>query len=207
MNNTSVESYLQDGCGRCDHFQTPACKVHLWADALLALRALLRDTELAEEMKWGSPTYTLDGKNVVMLVSRKDHCALSFFKGAALDDPDGLLVQPGPNSRFARLLTFTSGEDVDRQRESMAGFLKQAIELQRAGVKVETADAPEPMPDELAQRLSTDPALQRAFEALTPGRKRSHILYVGGAKKSATREKRAERCAPRIAAGKGFNER
>lgn len=207
MNNTSVDSYLRDGCGRCEHFRTPACKVHRWTDVLEALRALLLESGLVEEMKWGSPCYTLNGKNVVMLASLKDHCALSFFKGAALADEDGLLRRPGPNSRYARYLEFRSAEDVEQLRVQATRFVQQAIEVQRAGIEVAPGEASEPAPIELENRLAADPELRQAFESLTRGRRRSHILYVSGAKQSATRERRVEKCAPKIFAGKGFNER
>lgn len=206
MNNTSVDSYLEDGCGRCDKYQTPDCKVHLWTDALHALREILRDSELEEEMKWGSPCYTLGGKNVAMIVSFKEFCALSLVKGVALDDPEHVLEAPGPNSRYVRLLKFTSVDEVYAQREEAVRLLQEAIELERSGVQVKV-DATEPMPAELEQRLETDEKLREAFEALTPGRQRSYILYVGGAKQSATRETRVERCATKIFAGKGYNER
>ncbi len=205
MNTTSVDSYLRDGCGRCDHYQTPACKVHLWTEVLVALRELLLESGLVEEMKWGSPCYILDGKNVVMLASLKDCCALSFLKGAALVDESGLLQRPGPNTRFARVLRFTSMEDLAELRRPAAGFIQQAIEVERAGVAVAPSDPPEPMPIELEERLAADPELERAFEALTAGRRRSHILYVSGARQSETRARRVDKCAPKIAAGRGFN--
>lgn len=207
MNTTSVDSYLQDGCGRCDHYQTPACKVHLWTDALVALRELLRQTELVEEMKWGSPCYTLDGKNVVMMTSFRGHCSLSFFKGVALSDDEGVLVSPGPSSRFMRYLRFTSGAEVVQRRAQIERFLRDAIALERSGVSLEVPDAAEPMPAELEERLTADDDLRRAYDALTPGRQRSHILHVSGGKQSATRARRVEACATKILAGKGFNER
>lgn len=207
MNNTSVDSYLEDGCGRCDRYKTPECKVHLWTEALLAMRELLRETELAEDMKWGSPCYTLGGKNVIMIVSRSEYCALSFFKGVALEDDDeGVLEKPGPNTRKGRLFKFTSLDEFTAQRELARRLIQKAIDVERSGEKIEVEKEPEPMPEELEQRLANDDELKRAFEALTPGRKRSHILYVGGAKKSETRQRRVERCAPKIVAGKGYNE-
>ena len=117
MNNTSVDSYLRDGCGRCDKFQTPECKVHLWTDPLIAIREMLNATELTEHMKWGQPTYALDGSNVLMIVSRNDFCGISFFKGAALDAPDGVLIPPGPNSHYARYIKFTSLDELESRRE------------------------------------------------------------------------------------------
>ncbi|MFO0601381.1 MAG: YdeI/OmpD-associated family protein [Myxococcaceae bacterium] len=206
MNNTSVESWLKDGCGRCDNFKTPACKVHQWHDELIALRKLLQSTGLTEEMKWGSPTWTLDGKNVVMLAAFKDFASLNFFKGAVLKDPEGLLESPGPNSHHARYLKFRSPADVKSRKKGALALLEQAMELERAGVKI-TPKKTLTLPEELEARLGKDAALKKAFEALTPGRQRSHALYVAGAKQAETRERRVDKCAEDILAGRGFNER
>jgi uncharacterized protein YdeI (YjbR/CyaY-like superfamily) len=181
--------------------------VHRWTKALAALRELVLASGLVEEMKWGSPCYTLGGKNVVMLTAFKEYCALQFFKGAALVDDAGVLESPGPNSRFTRFLKFQSLEDVLARREQAGSLIEQAVALERAGTKVAAEPASEPVPVELKRRLAADPALRRAFDALTPGRRRSHILYVSGAKQSETRQRRVERCAPEISAGRGFNER
>lgn len=205
-NNTSVESYLAEGCGRCERFQTPECKVHTWAEVLVALRELLGQTELSETMKWGSPCYTLGGKNVVSLSALNDAALLSFFKGAILPDPESLLEKPGPNSRHARYLKFVSLEDLEEHRDPTLALLAAAIEAQRQGKRVE-GKPQEAMPAELQAALDADEALAAAFAALTPGRRRSHVLHVSGAKQSKTRVKRAERCAEKIFAGKGFNER
>lgn len=207
MNNESVDSYLRDGCGRCEHYKTPQCKVHRWGEALKALRGLVLSCGLTEEMKWGSPCYTLNGKNVVMVAAFKDFCALSFFKGAALVDDAGLLESPGPNSRHARFLKFQSAEEVIAKRNQAKRLVEQAKELERAGTKIAPASEPEPLPVELEERLAADRDLRQAFEALTPGRKRSHILHISGAKQSETRMRRVERCTPDILAGRGFNER
>lgn len=207
MNNTSVDSYLRDGCGRCEKFQTPECKVLQWTKPLTALRAMLNDAGLVEEMKWGSPTYTVDGKNAVMLVSFKDFCALSFFKGTALTDDDALLESPGPNSQHVRWLKFLSLADVKTHRAAAKRFIEQAIELERAGVKVAPKAVKAALPDELVARFARDASLKKAFEALTPGRQRSHVLHISGAKQAETRERRVDKCAEDIRAGRGFNER
>jgi uncharacterized protein YdeI (YjbR/CyaY-like superfamily) len=207
MNTTSVDSYLREGCGRCEDYQTPRCKALLWTGPLEALRALVRGAGLQETMKWGSPTYTLGGKNVVMLASFRESCALSFFKGALLTDDDGQLQQAGPNSHHARFLRFTSQREVSARKELIQRLLAQAMELERRGAKVERPKEREPMPAELERRLAAEPKLKRAFEALTPGRQRSHILHVSGARQSETRARRADRCAKDILAGRGFNER
>jgi len=118
-----------------------------------------------------------------------------------------VLESPGPSSRFARLLKFRSVDDVVSRRAQVKRLIEQAIALERAGTKVVPQAAPEPLPVELERRLAADPALRRAFDALTPGRRRSHILHISGAKQSETRERRVDRCAPEIVAGRGFNER
>jgi uncharacterized protein YdeI (YjbR/CyaY-like superfamily) len=205
MNNTSVESYLAEGCGRCEHYQTPQCKVHLWTEELLALREILRSSGLEETMKWGSPCYTFDGKNVAMMGSFRDYCSISFFKGVLLEDPNGVLEAPGPNSRHARLLKFRSLDDVEQLASQALNFLNQAVEIQKKGLKVDTAEV-EPLPDELEARLLSEDGLWEAYEALTPGRQRSFVLHVSGAKNPETRVRRAEKCVPKIWAGKGFNE-
>lgn len=207
MNRISVEAYLRDGCGRCDKYQTPACKVHRWTPALEQLRGFALAAGLTEEMKWGSPCYTLAGKNVAMLVSLLDCCALQFFQGAALADPDGTLEAPGPNSRFVRMLKFRGVAEVAERSAQVEQYLRQAVALAQGGVKVVPAPAAEPMPPELAARLAVDLELRAAFEALTPGRRRSHVLHIGGAKQADTRLRRLERCVPEILAGRGLQER
>jgi len=208
MNTTSVDAYLKDGCGRCDKYQTPQCKVHLWTDALVLLRGVLRAAGLEEEMKWGNPTYTLGGKNVAMLVSLKEYCAVAFFKGALLEDLDGALESPGPNSHHARRLRFRSAAEAKKALPRLKKLLAQAIQLEKDGKKVERPATPrEALPEELASRLAGDKALKAAFEALTPGRQRSHVLHISGAKQAETRVLRVEKCVPDILAGRGFNER
>ena len=207
MNNTSFESYIEDGCGRCARFQTPACKVHRWTAVLEALRALALAGDLVEEMKWGFPCYTLAGKNVLMVVAFKEHCALQFFKGAALADPEEVLEAPGPNSQAVRLLKVRSLADVKARRKVAQRLIELAIALERSGGAVAPRAAADPVPDELTRRLAADPALRRAFAALTPGRQRSHVIHIAGAKQPATRERRVDRCAEDILAGRGFNER
>ena len=207
IHNESVEKFLAEGCGRCEHFQTPQCKVHDWAGALVELRALLRTSGLEETMKWGSPCYTLEGKNVAMLVAYRDWCGISFFQGALLPDEDGLLVAPGPNSRHARGLRFTSVTQVRRRKKQVRSYLDTAIEVRRSGARVEPRRETDELPEALQAILDEDADVRTAWEALTPGRRRSHILHVSGAKQAKTRVSRAHKCATRILAGKGFNER
>jgi len=207
IQRTSVDAFLNDGCGRCDKYATPDCKVLLWPRPLVALRALVRGAGLEETLKWGSPCYTADGRNVVMVVAFKDYCGLEFFRGAELSDPQGLLQAHGEHSRSGRGLRFTSEQEVRARRGEIERLLGEAIALERAGKKPRAAPAVEALPEELAELLASRPAVAKAFEALTPGRRRSHALHVGGAKQSATRASRAEKCAEVILQGRGFNER
>lgn len=203
----NVDVYLRDGCGRCEHVRTPACKVLRWTAPLEVLRALLLRAGLEEAIKWGQPCYTLGGKNVALLASFKESVALSFFRGAALSDPEGLTEAAGPNARLARLVRFQSLAEVEAQLPALGRLVEEAIALERSGRRTTPPPAAEPLPAELQARLAADPALQRAFAALTPGRRRSHVLHVGGAQQTQTRARRAERCVPAILAGRGFNER
>jgi uncharacterized protein YdeI (YjbR/CyaY-like superfamily) len=202
-----VDAYLRDGCGRCDRHRTPACKVHRWSEVLHALRALAQASGLREEIKWGSPCYTLDGKIVALVAAFNDHCVLSFVRGAALRDPTGALELPGPNTREGRVLRFRGIDEVRARAEVLRALLAEAIAFAREGAPRPSPRGPEPLPDALADLLASDPALRRAFDALTPGRQRSHALHVGGAKLRPTRDARAARCAEDIRKGRGFNER
>jgi uncharacterized protein YdeI (YjbR/CyaY-like superfamily) len=207
MNNESVDSFLTDGCGRCDHYRTPACKVLLWTAPLVALRALVREVALTEDMKWGHPTYSVGGHNVVMLNAFKDRCTLSFLDGSSLRDDGGLLELPGPNTQHGRLIAFRSLAEVEARAGQIRDLLAQAVARAESGARPAPRADAEPIPAELEERLLADPALHAAFEALTPGRRRSHVLHVSGAKASATRARRVEQCVPKILAGLGYLDR
>ena len=207
MNTESVDAFLADGCGRCAHYKSPQCKVRQWPDVLQAVREILIASGLREEMKWGAPCYTLNGKNVAMMVALRKNCAVSFFRGAHLEDPQGLLEAPGPNSRLGRYLKFETLEEVLLKRLYCQDLLAEAIALEQSGVKAKREAPQELLPEELLQRLLAEPTLQSAFAALTPGRQRSHILHIGGAKQVETRLRRVDRCVEAILQGKGFNER
>lgn len=207
MNTEGFETWVVDGCGRCDLYRTPACKVRRWTDVLVALRGLLLASGLREEMKWGSPCYTDGGHNVVMLSALKDCAVLGFFKGTLLDDPEGLLEAPGPNTQAARQVRFTALAQVQAWEKAVAGLIARAIEVERSGAAVTVVSTPEPMPEELDAVLARNPAARAAFDALTPGRRRSHILHVTGAKQAATRMSRAAGCVPKILEGRGWHER
>ena len=177
-----------------------------WPEEMTGLRPILLGCGLTEEIKWGKPCYSHEGRNIAILQEMKAFLALMFFKGALLNDSEGVLEEQGPNSRSARRIRFTSVEDVARLTDTVKAYIEEAVGVEEAGLKV--GPAPELLlVAELQSRLEQDPALKAAFEALTPGRQREYNLYFSGAKQVKTREARVEKYAPKILAGKGFRDR
>jgi uncharacterized protein YdeI (YjbR/CyaY-like superfamily) len=177
-----------------------------WEAEIAALQRILASFALTEERKWGKPTYTLDGKNVVILQGLKEYVALEFFQGALLKDPKKLLVQLG-RTQAGRVMKFTSVREIAARAATIKAYVREAIAVERAGLRVEKKIAHVPVPAELKDKLRKDARLRKAFEALTPGRQRSYLYHFAGAKQSATRIARIEKAAPRIFAGLGFLER
>lgn len=206
--NPQIDQYLAQGCGRCPLGGTPDCKVHLWPHELVLLREIVLECGLNEELKWGAPCYTFQEKNVAMIAAFKDHCVLSFFKGVLLNDPDHLLEKPGQNTQSARIIKFTSADQINSKINNLKAYIFEAIEVEKAGLKPKfpQKDTLE-YPEELQEMLSKDTAFLNAFEALTPGRKRGYILHFSQPKQAATKISRIEKCIPKIFAGKGLNDR
>ena len=204
----TVAEYLAMGCGRCSLGGTPDCKVHRWASAIQALRGIVLSCGLDEQIKWGMPCYTHQGKNVLMLAAFKDYCSLSFFKGSLLQDSQQVLSKPGENSQAARLFRFTDAAQVAPLAETISQYIYEAIEVEKAGLEVPFKDISEvPIPEEFQQTLAADPDLKAAFEALTPGRRRGYLLHFSQPKQSKTRHSRIAKCTPKIMQGKGFHDR
>ncbi|MCA9666430.1 MAG: YdeI/OmpD-associated family protein [Myxococcales bacterium] len=179
-----------------------------WRGEIAALRPILRDCGLDEALKWAKPCYTFDGANVAIIQPFKACCALMFFKGSLLKDPEGVLVKQGENSQAAMRMEFTSVAQVDALQATLRSYVAEAVALEKAGAKVDFKDKRElVLCDELVAALGDDPALEAAFEALTPGRQRAYNLHFSGAKRSETRAARVAKCAPQILAGKGLNDR
>lgn len=199
--------YLKHGCGRCPLGDTPECKVHSWQPELKVLRELMLQGGLVEEIKWSVPCYTHRGKNIAVVAALKDHCSLSFFKGAGLDDPSGVLERPGENSQAARVLRLTSTKQIRGLGPIIEGFIRQAVALEESGYKPPTTSpAQMDWPSELVRVLEEDSRLREAFEALTPGRQRGYLLYIAGAKQSKTRMDRIEKNRERILKGLGLHD-
>lgn len=176
-----------------------------WPEEMTDLRQTLLGCGLTEEIKWGKPCYSHGGKNIVIVQEMNEFLALMFFKGALLNDPEGVLEDQGPNSRSARRMRFASVQDVERLTDTVTAYIEEAIDVEAAGLEV--GPPPELVVEELQNRLDQDPALAAAFASLTPGRQREYHLYFSSAKQASTREARIEKYAQRILDGKGFRDR
>jgi uncharacterized protein YdeI (YjbR/CyaY-like superfamily) len=178
-----------------------------WKKEMGALRAIMRECPLEETYKWRSPCYTFDGGNIAAIWGLKDYCALAFFKGALLKDSKEILSAPGAHSRSMRLVKFTGAAEIEKAKPLLKKYIGEAIEAEKAGLKIEFAKDDLPFPAELTAALKNDSKLKKAFEELTPGRRRGYVLHFSQAKQAKTREARIEKAAPKILAGKGLQDR
>jgi len=177
-----------------------------WQKEADKLRKTVLDCDLTEEIKWGKPCFTYQKKNVAIVIPLKGACALAFFKGALLNDPKHILQKIG-RAQAGRWIKFTSLKAITAMQSVLRNYIYEAIEIEESGKKVTFKKVSEyAVPEELQARLDAAPDLRMAFEALTPGRRKSYIFHVSDAKQVKTRVARAERCAPMILSGRGFNE-
>ena len=179
-------------------------KAKKWREEMKKLRRISLDCGLTEELKWGKPCYTFQKSNIVIIQGFKEFCALLFCKGGLLNDPNGILKKFGWQA--ARRIPFTNVREIVEMEPILKAYIHEAIEAEKAGLKVTLKKNPEPIPEELQNKLDEIPALKAAFDALTPGRQRAYILYFSAAKQSKTRESRVEKCMPQILKGKGLND-
>ncbi|GET23306.1 YdeI/OmpD-associated family protein [Prolixibacter denitrificans] len=190
---------------KVDEFLSKARK---WQDEMTKLRSIVLDCGLNEEVKWMHPCYTYQNSNVVLIHGFKEYCALLFFKGALLKDTNGILIQQTENVQAGRQIRFTNLQDIVEQQATIKAYIFEAIEAEKAGLKVEMKKTKDyPVPEELQTKLDESPALKTAFEALTPGRQRAYLFHFAQPKQSKTRTARVEKCIPQILDGKGLNDR
>ena len=178
-----------------------------WEAEIAAMRRVLAAIAMTEECKWGKPTYTVDGKNIVILQGFKEYFGLGFFQGALLKDPKKVLVQLG-QVHAGRVMKFTSAKDIMTKASTIKAYVREAIAVRESGLRMEKKKTSDyPVPEELRERFRKDPPFKRAFDALTPGRQRSYLYHFAAAKQSATRVARIEKAVPAIFEGRGFLER
>jgi len=189
---------------KVDEFLSKAKK---WKEEYETLRNIVLDCELTEEFKWMNPCYTFEKKNIVLIHGFKEYCALLFPKGALLQDAHGVLIQQTENVQGARQIRFTNVQEIVEKEAILKAYIYEAIEVEKAGLKVKVKKPEELiLPEELQRKFDEIPTLKTAFEALTPGRQRAYVLYFSTAKQSKTRESRIEKCMENILNGKGLND-
>lgn len=182
-------------------------KAGKWENEIRALRKTILSCQLQEELKWGTPCYTIDGRNIVLIHIFKEYCAVLFFKGVALQDAQKLLIQQTENVQTARQMRFTSLSEIKKTTTALKVYIFEAIEVEKSGVKMPLKKTKEfPMAEEFKSALNKSAKLKKAFEALTPGRQRAYLLHFSSAKQSATRLARIEKYVPKILAGKGIDD-
>jgi len=168
---------------------------------------IILDCGLAEELKWGQPCYTFQGKNIILIHGFKEYCAVLFFKGALLNDPESILIQQTANVQAGRQVRFTGVKEIVKRAPILKAYIYEAIEVEKAGLKVKLKKTSEfKMPAEFKNKLDKNPALKNAFNELTPGRQRAYLFHFSQPKQSKTRESRIEKYMKRILEGKGLND-
>lgn len=176
-----------------------------WREVIEQLREVALDCGLTEEFKWSKPCYAFEGTNIVVIQGFKAYCALLFMKGYLLSDPENVLIKMGENTVVGRQIRFATAEEVIAMEPVLKAYIREAVAAEQSGLKVEI-DKMSPVPDEFKEQLEDDPGLKKAFEALTPGRRRAYLVYFSAPKQSKTRELRIEKCIDRIRNGKGLND-
>ncbi len=178
-----------------------------WEAEIAEMRRVLAGFAMKEECKWGKPTYTVDGKNIVIMQGFKEYFGLGFFQGALLKDPEKVLVQLG-QVHAGRVMKFTGAKDITAKAATIKAYVREALAVEKAGLRMERKKTSDfPVPEELTERFRMDPRFKRAFDALTPGRQRSYLYHFATAKRSETRVARIEKSMPAIFEGRGFLER
>ena len=189
---------------KIDAFLSKAPK---WQKEMETLRRIILDCQLSEELKWGKPCYTFQGSNIVVIQGFKEYCALLFLKGVLLNDPNGILIKTGENTRVGRQIRFNNVREMAEMASILKTYIYEAVEVEKSGLKVSAKENPPlTLPEEFQTRLDKIPKLKTAFNALTPGRQRAYSFYFSAPKQSQTRESRIDKCMKQILNGKGLND-
>lgn len=178
-----------------------------WTDLEIHLRELVTATGLKEEIKWGMPVFTFEGKNVLGFAGMKNHFAVWFYNGVFLTDPEGILInaQEG-KTKAMRQWRMLGLEDLDDRK--FLAFVREAIENEKKGLvwKPEKSEKLS-LPEILEAKLNADPQLKKAFEGFTPFKQKEFAEYIQEAKRDATKVSRLEKIIPMILEGIGLNDK
>lgn len=203
----TADEYFELGCSRCDLHATEACKVKKFHLELSLIREIISEFKFKEDLKWMHPCYTLNGTNVLLVHCFKEYCAIMFFKGALINDTNGLLIQQTENVQSGRQMRFTELSEVIEQTDIIKQYIKEAIAIEKLGLIIEKKKTEDfAVPDELLMKFNEVDGLKNAFEGLTPGRQRGYLLFFAAAKQSKTRIARIEKHIPQIFAGIGLHD-
>jgi len=177
-----------------------------WKDELLTLRKILLKTGLEETFKWGKPTYTSNGKNIVGISDFKSYCGLWFFQGALLADNAKVLINAQEGTKAMRSMRFASVKEIDEKL--IKDYVAEAVANEAKGIKI-TADKNKPLiiPKELQDLLDTNPVLKEKFEKLSKTNQRDFAEHIATAKQEKTKQARLEKVATLIAQGIGLHDK
>lgn len=178
-----------------------------WKEEYNLLRTIVLECGLTEELKWGVPCYTVNGKNVVLIHGFKEYCALLFHKGVLLSDEAHILIRQTENVQGPRQIRFKSKFEISELKAVLKSYIFEAIKIEKSGAKVPVKQTVEfEVPEEFEKRLNDLPELKKAFEKLTPGRQRAYLLFFSSGKQSKTRLARIEKYEDAILQGKGLDD-
>jgi len=181
-------------------------KTTTWREEYEILRELAIATGLEEDLKWGQPCYTLNGKNIFLLHSFKEYIAVFFMKGVVMKDPKSILIQQTPNVQAGRQIRFKNLEEIVKAKKVIKAYMAEAIAVEEAGIEVPLKKAaPVEIPKDIAAAMKKVPGLTVAFKKLTLSCQKEYMLYFDGAKKEETRISRVEKYAEKILSGKRMN--
>ncbi|MCP9201220.1 YdeI/OmpD-associated family protein [Gramella sp. GC03-9] len=178
-----------------------------WEEQLRLLHEMLLSTELVQEIKWGAPVYTLNGKNVIGLGAFKNHCGLWFFNGALLKENTALLMnaQEG-KTKALRQIRFEKDDEI--KTSVLLPYVKEAIQNQKEGKVIRPATHKKlVIPGELKEALEKDSDLKSAYKELSPGKQREYANYISEARREPTKVKRIEKITPMIKSGIGLHDK
>jgi uncharacterized protein YdeI (YjbR/CyaY-like superfamily) len=176
-----------------------------WQKEILALRAILQNTELIEQIKWGIPTYCLGKKHVVGICAFKNYVGMWFHQGVFLKDPAKVLINAQEGvTKALRQWRFNSLNDISPAL--VKSYIEEAIENCKAGKEVKPEKKALVLPVELSEELTSNPKLAEAFESFTAFKKKEFAEHIDSAKRRETRDKRLQQVIPMILEGIGLND-